>query len=181
MTVIACRDNIIAADTATWDGDIKIGLVQKIVRLPDGSLLAACGKASLIWGYIEWLKDDGVEKPTDGASEEDFGALNLRCDGVFSIDHHYQAMRVDADFYALGAHGEFLYGAMAAGASAEEAVRLALKYCGFAGGEVQVERLEQTVTVHSWDENGPHPHTYAVTGGGEGFTLGGSLDGKVGD
>jgi hypothetical protein len=157
-----------------WDGDIKIGRVQKIERLADGSLIAACGKASLIRGHIGWLRGQGViERPPDGASEEDFGAINLRRDGVFSVDHHYQAMRVDADFYALGAHGEFLYGAMAAGASAEEAVRLALKYCGFAGGEVQVERLEQTVTVHSWDEDGPHPHSYAIN------SLSGSVSGSI--
>jgi hypothetical protein len=229
LTVIACRNNILAADTASWDGDIKIGRVQKIVRLPDGSLVAACGKASLVWGYTDWLLI-GAEKPADGATEEDFGAIHLTLGAVCSIDHHYCAVPVEADFYALGSHTEFLYGAMAAGASAEEAVRFALKYCGFAGGEVQVERLEPagytvkdgaitsitisnpgpidepasfvygdavlptiTVTSKGYEPAGAitsvtinNPGSLGAAassgvGGGLGWKLGGSVEGKVGD
>lgn len=141
MTVIACRAGIMAADTATWDGDIKIGHVLKIVRLYDGSLIVACGRASLIQAYYAWMKGKG-DKPSDAEKEDSFGGLHLMADGtVKCVDGTYREFYHHAEFYAEGSHSEFLYGAMAAGASAEEAVRLALKYGGFAGGDVQVERI----------------------------------------
>ena len=169
MTVIACRSGIMAADTATWDGDIKIGRVKKIIRLRDGSLVAACGMASLIQAYYAWMQGKG-DRPPDAEKQEDFSGIHLLVGGVVRVvDRIYREFDHDAEFYAEGSHTEFLYGAMAAGASAEEAVRLALKYGGFAGGEVQVEHLDRSTDERldklictnptcQWAGKGQHTH-----------------------
>lgn len=138
MTVIACRDGVMAADTAVWQGEVMVGRLNKIIRLDDRSLLAMAGDSSLAQVCRDWLNGDHRPSPV---GEFDFGALWLRSTGLFRIDHRFLAYADPGDYAAEGAHDEFVLGAMAAGASAEEAVHLATKYCRRAGGEVQVERL----------------------------------------
>jgi hypothetical protein len=140
MTVIACRNGVMAADTAVWQGEIIVGHRNKIIRLFDDSLLAAAGDSSLAGVCRDWLNGDHRPQPV---GELDFAALWLRPTGLFRIDHRFFAFPDLGEFAAEGAHDEFVLGAMAAGASAEEAVGLAIKYCRRAGGGVHTKRLKE--------------------------------------
>jgi len=138
MTVIACRNGVMATDSAVSQGEIIVGHRNKIIRLHDGSLLATAGDSSLSWVCRDWLNGDHRPQPV---GELDFAALWLSPKGLFRIDHRFFAFPDLGEFAAEGAHDEFVLGAMAAGASAEEAVGLAIRYCRRAGGEVCVKRL----------------------------------------
>ena len=49
MTIIAYRDGVMAADTATWQGGVMIGdRSKKIMRTPEGFLIACAGELSVI-------------------------------------------------------------------------------------------------------------------------------------
>jgi hypothetical protein len=144
VTVVACKDGIMVADTASWSGGVKFGNAQKIARMPDGSLLGCAGWKPVIMQVREWLADGARadNKPTP-ADKDDLDAIILRPDGkIWSISYRFDLYPSDALMDAAGAHNEFLLGAMLAGASAEEAVRLALRHCGSAGGDIQVENLQ---------------------------------------
>lgn len=142
MTAIAYRDGVMAADTAEWRGDVIAGHLQKIVRFSDGTLFAAEGDSEYVEGYIKWRMSGGDEPPRADDADDFFG-IAVDCAGVVSwVPRSYKMIRAgEAPYYAGGAAADFLYGAMAAGASAEEAVRLAIEHCAFAAGTVQVERL----------------------------------------
>jgi hypothetical protein len=126
-----------AADTATWMHDVVVSHRPKIVRLKDGRLYAATGARPEVDGCRWWL-DDAVPRPKEVAPG-DFGAIVAGRGGVFKIDNRFNLYDVtDSPWVAEGAHCEFLAGCLAAGATAEEAVRLAIVHCAYAAGDVQV-------------------------------------------
>lgn len=141
MTVIACRDGVLAADTARWSGDVIVGHVNKVMRLADGSLFAGQGIAGHILKIAEWLPrmKDGAPKPFDKSA--DFNGIWLRSMGVWIVEEDLTAFKIESEFQATGCHADFLRGCMAAGASAEEAVRLAIRDCAYAAGEMTSARL----------------------------------------
>jgi ATP-dependent HslUV protease subunit HslV len=137
MTVIAFRDGVMAADTATWMHDVVVSHRPKIVRLKDGRLYAATGARPEVDGCRLWL--EGVESRPKEVAAGEFGAIVVDRGFVFKIDHRFHLYDVtDSPWVAEGAHCEFLAGCLAAGATAEEAVRLAIVHCAYAAGDVQV-------------------------------------------
>lgn len=145
MTVIVYRDGVIAADTAVWLGQVITSYTKKIRRLSDGRLFAAAGGAGTIAACFAWLNDEG-ERP-DAEKDGRFGALVLGSDDLWLYNHRFQSSRESLEgFSIVGAHHELLLGALAMGAPAEVAVRIAIKYGDSAGGEVQVERFTREET-----------------------------------
>lgn len=144
MTAIAYRDGIMTADTAVWastgGGYTVVGNYRKIDRLEDGSLFASTGRSSDHQAVIRWLAA-GQEGEAPKV-KEGFSAIWARPRRVLKIEDDVRPFAMpNADFYAAGSSMEFLLGSLAAGASAEEAVRLAIRYTDGAAGDVQVERL----------------------------------------
>jgi hypothetical protein len=79
---------------------------------------------------VEPLKDDG------------FSSIWLKPDGTaWLIEDDLYPVKIAAGFAACGAPTTFMLGALYAGATAEEAVRLAIQHTDGAAGEVQVERI----------------------------------------
>jgi len=143
LTVIAFKEGVLSADSAVFHGDYSFAKVEKITRLSDGSLYAGSGRAALCDAVKKWL-DGGMvagERPEPPKDEEDFGALWLRADGLWRISGDIRPHPDLVPFAAEGSHCEFVCGAMAAGLSAEEAVRLACRYGAWAREPVMVMRL----------------------------------------
>lgn len=150
MTVIAVKDGIIAADTQAWNGNLKLGQASKLCRFEFG-VCGFSGWKPAIERAKKWLKhgekiwlEDGVQRlgaRPSPADEGDLSAVILTRDGIWNLSHKFEVYRSSNAIETCGAHSEFLYGAMLAGASAEEAVRLAIRYCEFAGGEVEAMQL----------------------------------------
>lgn len=141
MTAIAYRDGIMAADSlANADGAVH-GYTIKIVRAPSGALAGVAGEAGAtarfrrLFAAGEFAIDEEID------ADEDFGALIVEPEGTVyrrGLKHFFSIV---APFHVLGSAEEILIGAMSMGATADEAVRIAIKYHGQCGGDVQVERL----------------------------------------
>lgn len=153
MTAIAYRDGVMAADTQLSGGDFPRGLVLKIARSPKGTLGAAAGFAGECARLRRWVEDGEVDdwiaerlarniNAPFGDEPERFGAIIATAAGrVICLDHRGRAIEHDAPFHVEGSAEAILLGAMAAGASAEQAVRIAIEYDVGCGGPVQVERI----------------------------------------
>lgn len=144
MTAIAYRDGIMAADAACYRGSTIVGYRRKIGRFPDG----ICGFAgnSVDCFRMQQLFLAGGDMLAPLPDRADFSGLIVRRTGLGRIHismidgTFYEVPAPEAPFYAVGCYGEFLIGAMAAGASAEEAIRLAILHTD-AAGEIQVESI----------------------------------------
>lgn len=157
MTIICYRDGVMAADGGAFWSDIRVARARrKIVRLPSGGLAAATGATIFIQKFEMYLRgyDTGVLQGGDnvhgvlgikGETRDEFYGMIVRPDGsVIGIDHESDVVLLERDsaIFAMGAAADMAYGAMLAGASAEEAVRICVANHAYAAGEVQVERLD---------------------------------------
>lgn len=130
MTTIAYRNGIMAADSGCFNAGLYEGEVDKISILPDLGVLGCCGEYGAILKVVEWLTSGGKpsEKPRLSRDSE-FAGLLVKWDGEVV---HYQIglrpLRMAAEFHAIGSGRHLAIGAMAAGVSAEQAVRIACHY-----------------------------------------------------
>lgn len=134
MTTIAYRDGIMAADTASWDvNGVYFGRARKLHRLADGRVFGGAGSTSAILRVVAWLNgaedkpalDD--DKPTDVVqaiiATPGPGRVVVYVDvSLMEVEQH------PGEFVAIGSGRELALGAMAMGASAAEAVRVATDF-----------------------------------------------------
>lgn len=143
MTAIAFRDGIMAADSVGWTcaASIKMPVAPKIKRMTDDGIFAGAGSTSEIERFSEWMLT-GNDCPRDFEKDEQFTGLWAKPDGsLWLCNHTLWFYQLHVPFFAVGAPCEFVMGALHAGASAEDAVRLAVLHADGAGGTVQVESL----------------------------------------
>lgn len=145
MTTICYRDGQMAADTLTCFNSTILGYTDKIERLPDGSLIGACGTGALCRAVIEWFK---AGRPKDDkpviVPNCNFTALVVSPDGSMALWHEdFQPGPFRAEFVSIGSGADFADGAMAMGASAEQAVRIAMTRDTATGGDVTVLTLDK--------------------------------------
>lgn len=132
MTTIAYRDGIMVADSATTCDGVQMGIAPKVAQTADDGLLGCCGNLSESTRFQRWLQD--------GANLEDLESIpnKSNSEGLW-IQTTGEMFLVIADppiaieikgreFFAIGSGSEIALGAMAAGASAEEAVRICCQY-----------------------------------------------------
>jgi hypothetical protein len=119
----------------------------KITRGPNG-LIGVTGNATDCYLVSRWWANGGYvsqrpEKLMQG--EHGIGAIVLQDDGsVWFMDERLEPYPTpEPAVTGEGSASNFCEGAMHAGLSAEEAVRLAVKHCVHVGGDVQVERLRE--------------------------------------
>lgn len=130
MTTIAYRDGVIAADTGCFNDGLYEGEVDKLWTLPDVGILGCCGEYGAILKVVEWLRNGGKadDKPRLSRNSE-FTGLVVKCEG--NVVHYQMGLRpmlIGASFHAIGSGRKIAVGALAAGASAEQAVQIACRY-----------------------------------------------------
>ena len=147
MTIITVKDGIMAADTASFSGVLQMAAqFPKITRGTD-RLGASCGEVRDCFAFQEWIRAgaSGDKEPTYyGKGDDEVSCLQLLTNGsVWRKDGNGPWYPVP-EIYTLGHQQACMFadGAMAAGATAEEAVRLTIERVAYTGGSVQVERLE---------------------------------------
>ena len=146
MTIIVYRDGIMAADGGTWQGDVVVhSTAQKLIRLIDGRVIGCAGSRPDIEAYILWMQSGSSpahKPPCDHLAERDFGAIVAYPGGLFDkVDYKFRSYAGIGPWAVEGCHTEFAHGALVMGASADYAVRLAVKHCAYATGDVQIERV----------------------------------------
>lgn len=139
MTVIAWKDGRIAADRQTCMGVLKRE-TKKLVR--DGNhVLAFTGPIDYGLAMIRWKKAGAIPKDFPVTQSQDDYALLIDASfaGVFLYYQTLEAVVQPQPFWAVGEGAQVAIGAMAAGASAREAVLIAQEFCHGCGYGVDEE------------------------------------------
>ncbi len=138
MTTIAYRDGYVAADSASWKGDVLMGYVNKIHEVSEGVVFVGCGVLHEVRSMVESyesrtpfpeLKDATVVQFNPNKRIMEYGSEGY----AFLCDHK--------TYMAWGSGSQLALGAMAAGATAEEAVKAAVKHDAFTAGKVKVVKV----------------------------------------
>lgn len=141
MTTVAYRNGVMAADSqATSSFKQKC---QKIHKVGD-SIFGVCGSLSSAYLFLEWIKHDRrdwVESerapPSPLTDDDNFDAIELCEEGLFLWDGKLTRRPVDIEFYAIGSGSDFAMGAMAMGADAVQAVKVANTLDPYTGGAIK--------------------------------------------
>jgi ATP-dependent protease HslVU (ClpYQ) peptidase subunit len=137
MTTIAAdaTERVMACD-AFWFSSDECGLVKKVFRVR-GALVGAAGDLREI---VRWL--EAYRKKRDLPDDLSITVLRLSADGLHTWTAADGWLPVDEPRYAIGSGGKCARGAMAAGASCREAVRIAATIDAGTGGPVRTYRLK---------------------------------------
>lgn len=127
MTTIAYRDGIMAGDTAVSDRGTYCGQYQKVFAR-DGALMGVCGCLGEVARLRDWFMA-GAEGDPPALTDSDSEALLITGDGVVEwVGHPNKRMVITGDMHAIGSGFQLAIGAMAAGASALQAVEVACDF-----------------------------------------------------
>jgi hypothetical protein len=135
MTVIAWDGHTLATDKQATNSGLRF-TVTKSVKLESGEVLAWTGNMDTGQMIANWYKDgaDAAKWPECQKDKDDWSRLIVVKDGkVFVYEQRPVAMEFQDKFMAWGSGRDYAIGAMAKGASAIEAVHIAMRFdngCG---------------------------------------------------
>lgn len=140
MTVICWDGKTLASDRQiTMDGDLK-GLTWKIAKAKDGTICGAAGDAGLCVKAVLWVLGGmrEVDKPPPGDKDNNADLLVVKPNGtaLVNMDDAFTMDRLPRKQWAIGSGAQLAMGAMAMGATAERAVRVAASLSIYCGGGV---------------------------------------------
>ena len=144
MTIIAVKDGIMAADSFMFSGGVGFPSASPKITRGSLGLIGMAGGTNDCWAVSQWWRRGCTDaSPTLLKGDDGIVGLILKLDG--SVWYFDDRLRPHPSIgpAAVGNNdaATFCEGALFAGLSAEEAVRLTIKHCAYAGGDVQVERL----------------------------------------
>lgn len=138
MTTLAYKDGVLAADQMISDGLRFAGTVTKIAQSPTGELGGFTGDASVGREFLTWVKEGAIPQFVPRWDADEGEGLVFRLDGsAETYDEKGRWHLITAPFHSKGSGCDFAIGAMAAGASAAEAVAIAMRFDVKSGGEVE--------------------------------------------
>lgn len=125
------------------DGLDKTASVTRIVKhFEENAITGAIGTNTICAKYLEWA-ETGNEFEFEGNEEESFQAIWIDEDGIKLTRDASTWFAISADFYAIGDGAAMAIGAMAAGASAIQAVEICIKHSATCGGALDHEKFSQ--------------------------------------
>lgn len=144
MTVIAYRDGVLACDTQALSGwavaSLSVVKARKVGRI----LVAAAGSSALSARFLDWVSAGMTGEPEMGErGNDDYSAVGYlftpggRCVSFFP---GLPPCLTHAPFYAFGSGGWTALGALAVGATAEQAVAATIEWNRSCGGKVMTWR-----------------------------------------
>lgn len=135
MTIIVCDGKTMAGDgLVTSNGNIISLDYPKVRKLKDGRIFGGSGSLYGQDAFISWL--EGGEAGNPPPLSDDFEAIILEQDGTcYTCDEH--GFRLHLPLPAvIGSGRDFALGALAAGSSVVDAVKIACKMTTSCGGEI---------------------------------------------
>lgn len=142
MTTLAYRDGELATDSRVTQGDMIVSdRRRKVHRLRDGSIVAWSGSVQQAELLLEAMRKKAKVK---SPKLDEIAALHLRTDGTLWEYEGEAWVKQDPGYYATGSGSPYAFAAMDAGASAKDAVRIALKRDAGSGGRVQSLKLRKS-------------------------------------
>jgi ATP-dependent protease HslVU (ClpYQ) peptidase subunit len=142
MTVIAYRDGVMAADSLVTsdNGRTREGTfmkIRKLQRFNDWHVVGAAGSLSDCIKFYRWF--EGSPEELEGVEAV---SVNCRTGVMWGWDDGLEPLPIKAPFMAAGSGAPLALAAMYAGASAEEAVRAAMKVDNTLGGPVRIMGID---------------------------------------
>lgn len=139
MTTVAYKAGVLAADSLVTSNGVRDGAARKIAK-HKGMLLGGAGCWSTVTKFMDWVRAGAQgECPIETGGEAN--GFVVMPDGRFIMWSGRGPTTTESPYFAFGSGREFALGAMAAGASAEEAVRVAIELDVYSGGPVTTLRL----------------------------------------
>jgi ATP-dependent protease HslVU (ClpYQ) peptidase subunit len=137
MTTVAWDGKTLAADSQTTTGSIR-GTAAKIAKSRDGFLVAGSGDWCVIKTWINWVLDGmPSDKQPDHCKESNIIVIDPRGHATVFEDVAV-ALPVPRKQWAIGSGSDLALGAMAMGADARTAVKVAAKFDVYTGGRIVV-------------------------------------------
>lgn len=136
MTTITFKDGVLAADSQATRDNTRTGFATKLFRLDDGERAALLGCAADAYALLDWYRA-GKDRPQPEAKEGSLVVVEAGGEIMIYQDGYHQPAPT-APFHAWGSGMDFALGAMWAGASAKEAVEIAVGLDTYSGGPVTV-------------------------------------------
>lgn len=138
MTTICYRAPHIAGDSLAWEENTCVGTMQKCGQMADGSLWGFAGSVGALSRVRLWL-DYPMGDPPE--LDEHTTIMIVQRSGLVRIWEKEGWVDLEAPFHAAGTGSDIARGAMAFGATAEQAVKIACDFDAFTGGAVGVFTL----------------------------------------
>lgn len=148
MTCILAANGAIAADRRR--SGPHLCSVNKTWAAPDGSIFADAGDAS--WGerFREWYcaGQKADQRDTIAKLMHDMGgdmlAIQVRLDGVIVLwENPFLPLPMDTKTYGIGSGSPYALGAFSAGASMQDAIRIASQWDEYTSPESDILTLAQ--------------------------------------
>jgi ATP-dependent protease HslVU (ClpYQ) peptidase subunit len=137
MTTVAFDGTTLAADSQSTTGNIR-GHATKIAKNKAGFLVAGSGSYAVVKVWINWvLAGMPAESQPTNADESSIIIVDPRGHATLFAEIAV-AQPMPRKQWALGSGGDLAMGAMAAGADARTAVKIACKLDVYSGGRIVV-------------------------------------------
>jgi hypothetical protein len=143
MTSICYRAGRLAMDTAVNGDDTFCGRIFKGGKTEDGHLWAVTGYTHYVSSMRVWVEKREGDPPV----MEDSTLILITPEGVVRTWESKGWCEIQAEYYAWGSGEKFALGAMAVGASADEAVEAACRHDPWSSEPMLVEVLGETPEV----------------------------------
>lgn len=141
MTVVAWDGKTLAVDRQATSGGL-ISEHTKIIKLKDGEVLAFWGHINEYALITSWYVNGAIESEFPKLSDQ-IGMLVVSPEGAaVEYEANPAPIEIEVSFYAWGQGRELAMGAMAAGADAIQAVRIANQHSAYCGCGIDAWDLE---------------------------------------
>lgn len=140
MTTIAYREGVMASDGRMCaDNHIMAEDQPKVLKLKDGTLMGFSGAVGEIMELWDEYESAGKFLPKEKLSYDDLTVIAVTKDGTLweYCDEYPRFMNMGKkQYHACGSGGAYALAAMAAGASAIQAIEIAKQFDSGTGGQV---------------------------------------------
>lgn len=139
MTIIVYKDGVMASDSQISSNDWHYGWSEKTARNLRGDLLGASGDQGFMVRMLQWfLAGEKTSPPSarDGDKHYDCMIVRSKSQQILTLSDTTFCPLENAS-HAIGSGRTFALGAMEHGASAVDAVKTAIKFDLYCGGEIR--------------------------------------------
>ncbi len=146
MTVIAWDGKVLATDTQCMLGNAKYQAPKAWYKSVRGQacIISGVGTLRSIHRHKDWLIDNyGVPFPYADLHHHYYQLILVDSEGLSRYEGTPHPIKHGGNACAFGDASDFAYGALAMGATAVEAVRVAMNYSNKCGGNIESFSLEK--------------------------------------
>jgi hypothetical protein len=147
MTTIAITDTHVAADSRSTDNDCVINWEGRKTFARAGRIFAHAGAAALLEPLAKWIEGGAApaERPELGREDVGWTLIVIDREGVSLYTSEFPYPCKIKPPYTIGSGGPVAMGALLAGATAEQAARIACKVDVHSGEPIQVIDIQQAL------------------------------------